>query len=329
MNLFESLVRIFYWEFDEPVRLFVPLISWFFYSFLGCEGLQVEELWSLDAEQFKNIEPIHGLVFLFKWVKDDEPAGAVVQDDRLENIFFAKQVINNACATQAILSILLNAAHSDINLGPVLSEFKEFCSSFDPHSKGLALSNAAQIRTVHNSFSRQTLFELDNKNASKDEDVFHFVGYIPINGRLYELDGLKEGPIDLGAVGSGQAWLDVVRPIIEKRMQKYSEGEIHFNLMAICSDRQMIYQRQIDQLLQSADSDMDTDTKQNEIARLRMQIEDEKAKRKRYKVENIRRKHNYLPLIVELLKILAQNGELMPLYEKAKQRALDLEAKAK
>lgn len=58
------------------------------------------------------------------------------------------------------------------------------------------------------------------QNPNKDEDVFHFVGYMPIDGRLYELDGLKEGPIDLGAVGSGQDWLDVVRPIIDKRIKK-------------------------------------------------------------------------------------------------------------
>lgn len=43
-------------------------------------------------------------------------------------------------------------------------------------------------------------------------------------------------------------------------------------------------------------------------------------------IENIRRKHNYLPLIVELLKILASNGQLMPLYEKAKQRAIERES---
>lgn len=308
---------------QKPGTEFIVLVS---LSFVGCEGVQVEELWSLDAEQFKNIEPIHGLIFLFKYVKDENPVG-VVSDN--ENVFFAKQVINNACATQAILSVLLNASHPDVTLGPILTEFKDFVNSFDAYNKGLALSNAAQIRTVHNSFSRQTLFELDNKNAGKDDDVFHFIGYIPINGRLYELDGLKEGPVDLGKVESGESWLDVVRPIIENRMQKYNEGEIHFNLMAICSDRQMIYHRQIDQLLQSPEDDMDTDTKQNEIARLRMLIEDEVAKRKRYKIENIRRKHNYLPLIVELLKILAQNGELLPLYEKAKQRAIGRETKAK
>lgn len=225
------------------------------------------------------------MIFLFKWVKDDEPAGTVVQDNRIDKIFFAKQVIQNACATQAILSILLNIQHSDIQVGPTLGEFKEFTQSFDAYNKGLAMSNAAQIRTVHNSFARQTLFEMDNSKNQKDEDVYHFISYLPIDGRLYELDGLKEGPIDLGAIGD-KNWLDVVRPVIEKRIQKYSEGEIHFNLMAIVSDRQMLCQRQLDALLNSSDDEMETDTKQNEIAKLRMQIDDEVMKRKRYRVSD-------------------------------------------
>lgn len=164
------------------------------------------------------------------------------------------------------------------------------------------------------------------QSSNKDEDVFHFVSYIPIDGRLYELDGLKEGPIDLGPVGKGQEWLNTVRPIIEKRMQKYSEGEIHFNLMAVVSDRQLIYQRQIDRLLNASENEMETDADvQSEVTRLRLLIEEDIAKKKRYKVENIRRKHNYLPLIVELLKMLAEQGQLLPIYEKAKQRAMERE----
>lgn len=36
--------------------------------------------------------PIHGLIFLFKWIQDDELSGSIVQDSRLDKIFFAKQV---------------------------------------------------------------------------------------------------------------------------------------------------------------------------------------------------------------------------------------------
>lgn len=72
---------------------------------------------------------------------------------------------------------------------------------------------------------------------------------------------------------------------------------------------------------------METDSIQSEIARIKLLIEEEENKVKHYKLENIRRKHNYLPLIVEILKILAKEGQLLPLYEKAKAKALEKESK--
>ncbi|KAL7984824.1 hypothetical protein Chor_003394 [Crotalus horridus] len=274
---------------ESDPGVFTELIKGF-----GCRGAQVEEIWSLEPENFEKLKPVHGLIFLFKWQPGEEPAGSVVQDSRLDTLFFAKQVINNACATQAIVSVLLNCTHQDIHLGETL----------------------------------QQMFEFDAKSTAKEEDAFHFVSYVPVNGRLYELDGLREGPIDLGVCNQDD-WINAVRPVIEKRIQKYSEGEIRFNLMAIVSDRKMIYEQKIAGLQRqlAEEEPMDTDQSgnilssvQSEVAKYQMLIEEENQKLKRYKIENIRRKHNYLPFIMELLKTLAEHQQLIPLVEKAKEK---------
>ncbi|XP_067686534.1 ubiquitin carboxyl-terminal hydrolase isozyme L5-like [Haliotis asinina] len=302
---------------ESDPGVFTELIRGF-----GCKGVQVEEIWSLDSDSFKKLKPVHGLIFLFKWAPDKEPEGNVVQDSRLDKIFFAKQVINNACATQAILSILLNTHHADVELGDTLGSFKEFAQSFDPALRGLSLSNSDVIRAVHNSFARQQMFEFDEKQSKNDDDVYHFVGYMPVDGRLYELDGLREGPVDLGAVPANSDWLDLVRPVIEKRMQKYSTDEIHFNLMAVVSDKKMMYEKKLKELSNKMESGgMVTDDIQSELTQLTVLIQEEEMKMKRYKVENIRRRHNYLPFIMELLKILAKEEKLLPLVEQAKATA--------
>ena len=110
------------------------------------------------------------------------------------------QVINNACATQAILNIVMNLA-GKVDLGPTISEFKAFTNDFDAEMKGLAISNSETIRAVHNSFARAESF-LDSskpRKATKDDDLFHFTTFLPVNGHLYELDGLKPFPVNFGA----------------------------------------------------------------------------------------------------------------------------------
>ncbi|XP_059059839.1 ubiquitin carboxyl-terminal hydrolase isozyme L5 [Achroia grisella] len=301
---------------ESDPGVFTQLIKTF-----GAKGVQVEELWTIDNGIFENLRPVHGLIFLFKYLQHEEPAGPVVTDNRLDKIYFAKQVINNACATQAIISLLLNCAHPDVDIGPELTKLKEFSMSFDPIMRGLSLSNSSTIRTAHNSMSQQVFFEIDPKTASKDDDAYHFVGYMPIDGRLYELDGLRAGPIDHGPIGPGQDWLDVVTPIIRRRINVYTEGEIRFNLMALVSNRKMVYERRLDELLSDTFDGTNSDAVDTDIPNLRMLIEYEDVKMARYEQEMIRRRHNYLPFIIVLLRILAEQNLLVRLYEEAKERA--------
>jgi len=164
--------------------------------------------------------------------------------------------------------------------------------------------------------------------------LFHFVSYVPIHGALWELDGLSNGPVNLGPC-TDDDWLERVRPIIQARMARYASSEIRFNLMAIIRDRQEVYKEQIDAVDAKLASIDDT----QELERLKMveerellehQIEIEKEKLKRHKSENVLRKHNFIPLIYNFLRILAEKNQLAPLVSEAKlKRRKDAEKDSK
>jgi len=211
---------------------------------IGVKGVQFEEIYSLGPEAFATleVEKIYGLVFLFKWDRETDERQPVDAADN--GIFFAQQVIHNACATQAILSVLMNVPSETLDLGPHLKEFKEFTANLDPQMKGLAVSNSEPIRKAHNSFHRQSSFEIVQEKDSKGEDAFHFVGYVCHEGRVYELDGLKKGPLLVGDIPAGAPWVERAREEVQRRIEAYSQkagaegsAELRFNLMAITANR--------------------------------------------------------------------------------------------
>lgn len=132
--------------------------------------------------QLQSTGNIYGLIFLFKWEKPSPApslgkAEPLAEDAIPPNLFFAHQTVTNACATQAILSVVLNAGLTPEQLGPTLSEFHSFTQSFPPSLKGEAIGSSEEIRKSHNEFSRKDAFlhESSFHLPTGDEDVFHFV----------------------------------------------------------------------------------------------------------------------------------------------------------
>jgi len=117
---------------------------------IGVKGVQVEEI--LDLDELNTDSNVYGVIFLFKYIKKAKYSPNVLQEYD-SDLYFAKQTIINACATQAILAILLNNDES-LDIGDTMKDLKSFSKEMDPLLKGSCFSNCEKIKVEHNKFSR-------------------------------------------------------------------------------------------------------------------------------------------------------------------------------
>lgn len=219
----------------------------------------MEEIYDLQ----KPIEgPVFGFIFLFKWIEERrsrrkiiEDSDSFVRDDNVvNNIFFAQQMVPNSCATHALVSVLLNCPN--LGLGQTLHRLKQYSSGMSPENKGWAIGNTPELARAHNAHATTQAAKPKNENKAPTistgrftGETFHFVSYVPINGRLYELDGLKPFPIDHGPWDEKEDWTEQFRRVITERLGIATGGEpyhdIRFNLMAVVPDRRVSLVRRV------------------------------------------------------------------------------------
>jgi len=175
--------------------------------------------------------------------------------------------------------VLLNK-DGEIDVGTQLRKFKEFAMGIPAEYRGEALSNSVLIRDVHNTFAKSSPFvDETQRTATEDDDVYHFIAYTPINGILYELDGLQPAPIAHGA-STFEEFPDKVIPVLQRRIKRYPVNEIRFNLLAMVRDLRV-------QAREIGDQEM---------------LLREEQKRIEWQFENALRRHNFIGFAGEVLK---------------------------
>ncbi|KAJ7189859.1 ubiquitin C-terminal hydrolase [Mycena pura] len=243
---------------------------------LGIRGLEFVELYDIEPWAVDHLHP-RGLVFCFLWHKDAHRPSDF-DDPDAERVWFANQLSDDACASLAILNIVLNCP--DVEIGEELALFKRETESMSPVMKGLAISSSPFIRKAHRELARpadlrgalhavanatldtakkkaaptratQAKRSTKTDNSSRkpqkgknepNEEAYHFIGYVSAYGKVWELDGLKSGPLEVGELSDDtdsdkKTWMDVVRPALRMKMQKYGGAaggsNIRFSLLAL------------------------------------------------------------------------------------------------
>jgi ubiquitin carboxyl-terminal hydrolase L5 len=136
-----------------------------------------------------------------------------------------------------------NSTSSPLSDPPDLDpEFTTTPSKLKPSTKR---ENGVQANDSRRRSSRQPKPRQDpyatNTATTKDDDEeegFHFIAYMPIDGHVWRMDGLDSFPQDIGefdSIGGGD-WMNLAAPALQERMALYEGADIEFNLMAVVHD---------------------------------------------------------------------------------------------
>lgn len=274
--------------------------------------LVVDDLYSLDSEALAALKPLRAFIFLFKWLPTSQNESAPQSGGEYDADFpgfFAHQVVNNACATLAVLNALGNIP--SLTAGAQLTELLSFSAGLDAQTRGLVITSSDWLREAHNALSPPHAISLDGLGLPKRaEDAYHFVVYLPVMGTLYEFDGLKQHPVKHGHCGDSDEWVTKAREVIETRIGTYPEGSLEFSLLALHDDPLPLYQSQIEHMQTVGDS--------TGAAELMSKIANESSKRERWAFENSLRRHNHVGFVHALLSALAKADKLSAAQESAK-----------
>lgn len=205
------------------------------------EKWNIVDVYGLDGEALAWIpRPVAALILLFPCsdkfydhAKQEAEAikekGQVVVDD----IFYMKQYVSNACGSIALIhSVANNADRLQLQEG-VFKKILEDSKHLTPEQRGEMLSKvnsnseAYKLITAHQELAMEGQTE-----ANPNEKVnHHFVAFIQKGGYLYELDGRKEFPINHGPT-TDETFLEDAAKVCKQFMERDAE-DVNFTIMAL------------------------------------------------------------------------------------------------
>lgn len=169
--------------------------------------LQFQDVYSITEPELLAFlpQPIYALIMLFpitggneKYRIEQDQGLADSSHNDFKEIKWFKQTMGNACGLYALLHILTNLPKDFIIDNSILN--KTFLSQLDANLTTEQIENL--IETLESNINLDENFgnqgQTEAPNADSDIDL-HFITFIKgRDNHLYELDGRRKGPVDLG-----------------------------------------------------------------------------------------------------------------------------------
>ena len=145
--------------------------------------------------------PCVGIVFLypFSQVESRKKRMGTARGSAVDGVWFMDQTIGNACGAVALTHTVMNCMDQVGKDSSFLKKFRSDASGANARERGELFVGA--LRGLHDEVSGRGQTEAPKPNADLD---FHFVSLVPVRGKLYELDGNNDGPMEIGPIPAGE-----------------------------------------------------------------------------------------------------------------------------
>lgn len=159
---------------------------------------------SIDPELlFMVPRPCRALIFLFPCTnmykaQGERPSALPVSD----KVYFMKQLVSNACGSIAVIHALINSRqHLAIKEDSFLWKFFTASEAMSPEERGRHLGVAGnELKQVSEAVATDVTLSQTAAPAATDTVEAHFICFVPVDGHLYEFDGIRPAPINHGEV---------------------------------------------------------------------------------------------------------------------------------
>jgi len=113
-----------------------------------------------------------------------------------KDLYYMKQTIGNACGTVAMIhAVANNRDRINLNDDSALKKFLDSTMNKTPLERAVALEEDDRICAIHDQVAKEGQTSAPNLEDKVD---YHYVAFVENGGNLYELDGRKDSPINLG-----------------------------------------------------------------------------------------------------------------------------------
>jgi len=189
------------------------------------------DVYSLDKELLAMIpRPALSLLLLFPITEKYEADATGAKATTCNDVYFIKQNIENACGTIALIHALANNMDK-LKLGAgSFKDFYEATKGLDAQARAKALDSNQAFHAAHEDSAK----EGQTRAPSRDDKVdLHFVSFVCVNGKLYELDGRKDGPVAHGET-TADDFLEHAAVVAKKFMSREPDS-CRFTMLALAA----------------------------------------------------------------------------------------------